>query len=210
MRKRITPALAAALAVLACGPALAEVEPTSIPVTTDAAALQSGTYAMDPSHTEITFWVSHMGVSNYTGRFNKAAGTLQFDAADPTQSTLEVTIDTASIDVNHQKLTPELAGEKHLNASAYPAITFKATKIEKTSPTTGRVTGDFTMLGVTKPVTLDVTFNGKITHPMRNMDVMGFSAKGVLKRTDWGYTALTQVVGADVTFGIETEFHKAQ
>lgn len=219
------PALLASLTALAAaivGPVLAQdgaparlgaaspaVEETGVERTQDVSAAPAGVYRIDPSHTAIIFTVSHMGFSNYAGRFNEVDATLTLDPADPAKSRLEVSIPTASIDVNHAKLSPELAGDRHLNAAAHPAITFTATGIERTSDTTGTVTGDLTLLGVSQPVTLDVTFNGLGVHPLNGKTVLGFSATGTLTRSDFGYTAMAQAIGDTVHFQIETEFQLA-
>lgn len=202
---------AAAAGVLALSlPALAvDVERTDIPVTMDLAEVQSGAYVMDASHTSVTFTISHMGFTNYTGRFNEFTGSLNFDAENPAASTLEVSIPTASIDVNHDELSPKLADAENLNAAAYPAITFTATGIEVTGDNTGKVTGDLSFLGQSQPVTLDVTFNGKGVHPFARRDVLGFTATGSINRSAWGYTNYAQAVGDKIDIVIQTEFQKA-
>lgn len=167
----------------------------------------SGTYAIDPSHTNVLFSLSHMGFSHYYGRFNKVDGSLTFDAKAPEKSKLSVTVDVASIDTNNEKLQGELKSAQWFDAAKFPTATFTSTKIEKLSATKGKVTGDFTLHGVTKPVTLDVTFNGTGINPIANSEELGFSAKGTIKRSEFGITQYVPMVGDDVTLTIETELH---
>ncbi|UXN02863.1 MULTISPECIES: YceI family protein [unclassified Bartonella] len=172
-----------------------------------------GNYSLDPNHTNLLWSVSHFGLSNYIARFDKIEGNLVLDPSDVSKSTLEVTVDPASVDTNHQsepnKFNEELAGEKFFDVAQYKTITFKSTAIEVTGEKTGKVTGDLTFHGVTKPVTLDVTFNTALTpHPMTKKAALGFSAKGVIKRSEFGLSAMVPMVSDDVNLVIETEFHQ--
>ncbi len=199
---RITQSLlAVTLCVLATGPALA--------LNTDPKDVPSGVYELDPDHASLVFRVSHFGYSYYTGRFNTFSAKLTVDNKNPENSKLEVTVDPASIDTNHAKLEGELKGENNLNVGKFPKITFVATKITRTGQTTGTVEGDLTMLGITKPVVMDVTFNGWGEHFMKKTPVLGFGAKGSLKRSLFGYTNYMPMVGDDVTFEIQAEFDKS-
>jgi polyisoprenoid-binding protein YceI len=178
--------------------------------TTDISKTPSGIYQMDAAHASITFKVSHLGFSRYTGRFNMVEGTLGFDSANPEQSSLDVTVYPNSVDTNNAKLEEELRGDKWLNVIKYPRATFHATKIERTGPTTGKVTGDFTMLGVTHTVVLDTTLIGTGEHFMTKKPVLGFSATTTIKRADYGFTNMIPFVGDEVTLQIEAEFDKAE
>lgn len=106
------------------------------------------------------------------------------------------------------KLEEELKAEPYFNTTKFPAMTFVATKIERTGDTTGKITGDFTMLGVTRSVTLDATFIGGGEHPMMKTPTLGFSATGSLKRSAFGLEKLIPMVGDDVTFDVQAEFNK--
>ena len=177
------------------------------PPTTDLSKATSGKYVMDPTHTSITFQVKHLGLSNYTGRFNTVSGDLTFDAKDPTKSILNVKIDPLSVDVNLEKLSKEIATkEDALSGVKFPEITFVSKSITKTSDTTGKITGDLTLLGVTKPVTLDAVFNGSAFNPFSKKPTLGFSATGSLKRSEFGATVWDKAVGDEVKLIIESEF----
>lgn len=176
------------------------------PPTTDLSKAHTGKYVMDASHASVLFNLSHLGYSHYFGRFNKLEGTLQFDNKAPEKSKLEVTINMNSVDTNNEKLQAELVSKSWFDAAQYPKATFVSTKIEKTSDSTGKVTGDLTLHGVTKPVVLDVTFNGAGTRPIMNTDAMGFSATTTIKRSDFNVSNYVPMVGDAVTLTIEAEF----
>lgn len=165
-------------------------------------------YKIDPAHTSVAFIVNHLGFSNLIGRFNKVSGDLSFDAADVAKSKLAVTIDAASIDTNHAKRDEHLRSPDFFNVKEFPQLTFKSVKIEKTGEKTGALTGDFTMLGVTKPVTLAVTFNKAGVSPATKLETAGFSARGVVKRTDFGMKYGAPYIGEDIELLIETEATK--
>lgn len=165
----------------------------------------AASYEFDTAHTQIMFKVNHLGFSNSHGRFMKFDGTLDFDAADVAKSKLDVTIDTASIDMGDQKWDDHLKNADFFDVEKFPSMTFKSTKVEKTGEKTGKVTGDLTILGVTKPVTLDVVMNKMGKHPMSGKEHVGFSATGTLKRSDFGMNYGLPNVGDTVTLMIEAE-----
>ncbi len=185
----------------------------------------AGTYNLDITHTSLLWRVSHFGLSHYTANFTDISGTLEFNPDDPAATRLSVTIDPASVQTNYRG---DYAGthpnspfsswnealaqdERWFNAGAHPQITFVSTNIQPTGPATGSVTGDLTFLGTTRPVTLDVRYNGVQQFQWApDVDVIGFSARGTLNRSDFGMTALAPAIGDEVEIVIETEFRKAQ
>jgi polyisoprenoid-binding protein YceI len=172
--------------------------------------MTSGMYEMDASHASITFKINHLGFSRYTGRFDKMEGTLNFDAATPEKSSLDVTIYPNSINTNNVKLEEELRGDKWFDVIKYPRAIFHATKIERTSSTTGKITGDFTFMGVMHTVTLDAVLIGNGKHPMNGKQVLGFSATSILHRSDYKLSNFLPMIGDDVTLEIEAEFDNVQ
>lgn len=162
-------------------------------------------FKFDTAHTQVMFSVSHMGFSFSHGRFLKFDGSFTFDEEKPETSTVEMTIDTTGIDMGLKAWDDHLKGADFFNVEKFPSMTFKTTKVEKTGEKTGKVTGDLTLLGVTKPVTLDVTYNGSGIHPYSKSYVAGFSGVGTLKRSDFGMTYGLPGVGDDVTLKIEVE-----
>jgi polyisoprenoid-binding protein YceI len=202
MRHSALAVLAASTVMLTAACALAYNAPS-----TSLQGVESGTYVIDDSHTSVNFGISHMGFSNYQGRFDKVSGSLSFDAKEPEKSGLTVTVLADSIDTNNAKLEGELKGAQWFDSAKYPTLTFVSTGIQKLSETTGKVTGNLTMHGVTKPVTLDVTFNGGGANPLANVAELGFSAKGSIKRSEFGISQYIPMVGDDVAISIETEMH---
>lgn len=175
-----------------------------------ASSVPKGTYAIDPQHAQVIFMVRHMGLSTFYGRFGKVTGTLVGDPAAPDQATLEAQIDMNTVDTHVPELDKELK-DSVFDTAKYPTATFKATKITVTGENTGTVTGDFTLKGVTKPVTLNVTFNGGRNSPIPFAPYrIGFDATGTLKRSDFGLTGYIWggFVGDDITIAIEAEFEK--
>lgn len=162
-------------------------------------------YVFDPAHTQIFFSVEHLGFSHSTGRFAKFDGGFTFDQDNPEASSVEVTIDTASIDMGMPEWDAHLKNADFFNVEKFPAMTFKSTKVEKTGEKTGKITGDLTLLGVTKPVTLDVTFNKAGVHPYSKSMIAGFSATGTLKRSEFDMNYGLPGVGDEVALRIEVE-----
>ncbi len=197
---------AAVLAVALAAPVLAA--PVDAP---------SGKYEVDLSHTSVTWRVKHLGLSNYTARFAKIASTVQLDAAKPANSKVEVTIDPMSVRTDFPfpekvDFDKEIGGgEKWLYGSKFPEIKFVSTKIVETGPKTAKITGDLTLRGVTKPVTLEAVLNGTTKpNPMMGSERIGLSAKTTLKRSDWGMDYGVQFVSDEVELAIEAEYKLAK
>ncbi|AQT47675.1 MULTISPECIES: YceI family protein [Bartonella] len=175
----------------------------------------TGAYVSDAAHTNLLWSIKHFGLSNYYGRFDKIEAKLDLDANDVEKSVLHVRIDPKSVDTNYPK-TPnefndEIAGEMFFDADKYKNITFDSTSIELTGEKTGKVTGNLTFHGVTKPVVLDVTLNGTLaSHPMTKKPALGFSAKTVIKRSEFGVNELEGPLSDDVNLTIEAEFKPAE
>ncbi|MFZ0270145.1 YceI family protein [Caulobacter sp.] len=218
-------AAAAALTLAACSPpAQKKAEAPAAPsaAATGAPAdkfvmpdVPAGDYKLDPSHASLSFKVSHLGFSHYTARFADFDAKLRFDPANPSASSVEATIDPRSLTLPSPPagFKDELTGKDWLDAGQYPTITFRSTKVEVTGANTAKVTGDFTLHGVTKPVVLDATFNGGYAgHPMDPQARIGFSAHGVFKRSEFGIGSgvpapgTTMGVSDEVDVSIEAEF----
>lgn len=174
-------------------------------VTADLSAVPSGKYALDSSHGYITFTYSHLGFSNPRVGFNSFDAVLDLDTGNPENSTVEVTIDATSIDSRVAEFNEHLNGADFFNTAEYPTITFKSTKVEATGDNTFDVTGDLTILGTTKPVTLATTINKADNHPLRNVPTVGVSASTKLMRSEWGLGAYVPAVSDEVELSIEVE-----
>jgi polyisoprenoid-binding protein YceI len=160
----------------------------------DLATVPAGSYQLDPSHATLLFRINHMGFSNYTARFKRFTAELEFDPKNLAASKVVATVDATSIETDFPftedlDFNAELQGKDWLNAAEFPEITFQSTQVEVTAPTSLRITGDLNFRGVTRPVTLDATFNGG--YPGMSMDPkarIGFSARGNLNRSEFGMT----------------------
>lgn len=182
------------------------------PPNVDVAAAPEGGYVLDPAHASVNWSLSHSGLSFYTARFDDITGALDFNPNSPTESRLDVRIDPKSVSTGDAEWDETLATDgKYFDGGTYPEIRFVSTTSKTTSKTTGIVTGDLTLRGVTKPVSLDVTYNGagkSFGHPGATL---GFSAIGTIKRSDWGMDYLTNFgIGDEVTLRIEAEFNEKQ
>ena len=171
------------------------------------------TWNLDLSHSEINFAVKHMMISTVRGKFNKFSGTIDFNEADPASSSIDVSIDVASIDTKDEKRDGHLKSGDFFDVEKFPAITFKSTKVEKLSANTAKVTGDLTIRGVSRPVVLDVEYAGQAKSPWGTTSA-GFSASTKVNRKEWGLTwnvALETggvLVGDDISISIEAELVK--
>ena len=191
--------------VTAAAPATAEPKPAS----TDPADAPAGAYVLDRSHASLTAKVSHMGLSFYTMRFDRFDARYDYDPGKPEASQIQVTIDADSLDVGDAAIGKQFA-RQFLGADRFPQATFTSAGVQQTGPGHGLLPGQLTLNGVTRPVTLDVTFNG--TSPAflgLGGHRMGFSATADVKRSDFGLTSWESLVGDDVRLLIEAEFvHK--
>lgn len=163
-------------------------------------------YIIDPNHTNVLFTWNHFGYSNPTGNLGQASGTIVFDQANPSASSVEVTLPLSALDTHVGKLDDHLKAEDFLDATKYPTITFKSTKVEKTGGANAyTVTGDLTVHGVTKPVVLAATLNSAEVHPMKKLPAIGFDATATIKRSDFGVGAYVPKVSDELKIHITTE-----
>lgn len=166
-----------------------------------------GTYNLDPDHTQVVFEIRHMGISTFYGRFGKISGWLNFNQAAPETGALNVQIDMHVIETHVPELDSTLSNSA-FQADKFPTASFVSTKIAKTGANTGVVTGNLTIAGVTKPVSLNVTFNGGqgSGEPMQPYR-LGFDATATIKRSDFELTHMfwSGFVGDDVQLLIEAE-----
>jgi len=167
-------------------------------------------WQIDNSHSVIGFSVRHMMLSKTRGEFQKFSGTINLNEQDPTATTVEVSIDAASINTRDAQRDGHLQRPDFLNADAYPTINFKSTSIKLLDKTNALLTGDLTIRDITHPVTLDVEYTGQSKSPWGTRNV-GFSAITKISRKDWGLTwnvALETggvLVGDDIAVNIELE-----
>jgi len=201
---RFVPSLALAAALLA--PVSFSNAQMSVQVNHDPATVQEGTYDIEPVHTRVLFSVSHMGFTTWYGEFTKVSGTLDLKPKAVGESSLEIHIPTGSITTPSEKLNGELVGADWLDAAQFHEIVFKSDKIAKIGKDAADVTGDLTLHGVTKKVTLKVKFNGAGVNPGDKKYTVGFEVSGKIKRSDFGVKTYVPLIGDDVDIIISAGF----
>jgi len=218
--KHILVISAAALAAACNQPAATEpaAAPAVEPVPTTA-PVPSGVYNLDPNHASLSWSVKHLGLSNYTAGFDTFGAQITVDQANPGASTLSLTIDPASVRTTYSgdfkathKDSPfatweEQIGKGFLGADKTPEVTFVSNGFSLTGAETGTLTGDLTLNGVTKPVTLDVSLTGQGEHFFAKVPAFGIRAEGVIKRSDFGVAeALNAALSDEVAIRFDGEF----
>ncbi|GGZ77715.1 YceI family protein [Streptomyces echinoruber] len=173
---------------------------------TDLGAL-TGTYEIDPAHSTIGFTVRHAMVTNVKGSFKDFSGTLHLDGTDPSRSTASLDVTMDSIDTGNTDRDGHLRSADFFKTDEFPTMTFRSTKAEALGEDAYRITGDLSILGTTRPITIDVEFNGAARDPFGNERV-GFEGKAEIKRSDWGLTwnAALETGGVLVSDKIKLDF----
>lgn len=177
-------------------------------VTSAVALAAPENYKIDPTHTLPSWEVSHLGFTTQRGRFNSTSGTIALDRAAKSL-TVDVTIDANSLSTGIDKLDQHLRAEDFFDTAKYPTITFKSTGAKFSGDRPAAVTGNLTMHGVTKPVTLTVTHFSCGPHPfMKNLEVCGANTTTTLKRSDFDIKYGLPAVGDEIKLLIPVEGHK--
>jgi len=177
-------------------------------------ASRAATYTIDPVHSSVAFQVKHMTISKVKGVFAEVSGTFDFTPGEPANWQALATIPTASIDTGNTKRDEHLRSDEFFDVAKYPTMTFRSTSVQLDDEGLGTLSGELTMHGVTKTVTLDLEYNGTVMDPWGN-ERAGFSASGRLQRKAWGlsYNAVLEAgglaVGETVRFSLEIEGIKA-
>jgi polyisoprenoid-binding protein YceI len=167
----------------------------------------SGDYEFDTAHTRIGFVARHAMVTSVRGAFTDLGGTVHVDAADPSRSSAKVVLKAAGIDTGNEQRDGHLRSGDFFDVDSYPEITFVSTGIERVTDDEFRVTGDLTVKDITRPVTVDLTFNGSARDPFGNLRA-GFEGTATVHRKDWGLTwnAALETGGFLVSDKIKLEF----
>ena len=169
----------------------------------------AGTYAFDPAHSQAVFSYDHLGFSTSHGFVNGIEGTITLDPADPSKSSVEASFPLSSLRTIAADLDKHVMGADFFNVTGdAPLVTFKSTSVEATDDDEARVTGDLTMNGITKPVVLEVEFNGAGANPMTQAPTVGFSIETELKRSDFNLGAMAPAVDDELEIDIEVEASK--
>lgn len=178
---------------------------SALALTTVASAALPSQWQLDDSHTRVGFSVNHLGFSTTMGHFNDVKGVVNYDVKAPSKTNMSFTIATDSIDTNWDARDEHLKKAEFFNVAKYPTMTFKSTSVKFINPQQAKVTGDFTMLGHTKPLTLDVTLNKIANSPLTKEPVIGFRATGNIDRAAYGMTAFADGITTNVPIQIDGE-----
>jgi len=170
--------------------------------------LRPGQYQLDKMHSYILFRIDHFGLSKIIGRFNSMDASLDFDPKNIQALNLNGLIDANSIDINNDDLESTLQEPDWFNSAQHPQIVFKSTAITRNENGIISINGNLTLRGVTKPVTLDTTFNGGADILITRKYTIGFSATASIKRSDFGMDAFAAFVGDEIDIELHGEFQR--
>jgi polyisoprenoid-binding protein YceI len=184
-------------------------------MSTTAATPTLTTWSIDPAHSHVEFAVKHLMISTVKGRFGTVSGTVTTDESDPARARASIEIDADSIDTREAKRDAHLKSADFFEVETFPKITFRSTRVSDVDGDQFKLTGDLTIHGVTRAVTLDVTSEGRGKDPWGG-ERAGFSATGRIKRSDFGLTwnqaleAGGLLVGDDIKIALDVELLKQQ
>ena len=170
-----------------------------------ATAAYTADYTIDPAHSHIVFMIDHLGFAKIVGLFSDFSGTLSFDPNNVPAGKLNVTIKTESLQTQFAPRDKDLKGADWFNTTEFPEITYVGSQFAKKDDHTGTITGKLTLHGVAKPVTLDVVVNKVGQNPLDKINSAGFSARGTVKRSDFGMKTFLGAIGDEVDLIIEIE-----
>ena len=170
-------------------------------------ASANSTYVIDTAgvHYYAGFQISHLGFSTMHGRFDTLSGTIKYDDAEPTNSQVSITIKASSINTNMAKRDAHLKSPDFFNVEEFSDITFVSTKLIKTGEKKAKMTGNLTMMGVTRSITLDTTLINIGANPFSKAPTAAWSARGTIKRSDFGSKYGAPAIGNEVTLIIDIE-----
>lgn len=204
------PTAALALLIIAA-PAVAQAPmqmPKAPPGSPDTAKIVAGTYAIEPSHTQVVFALDHLGFSVFRGFLSGASGTLSLDPARPTDAKLSVTVPVSSIFTTSQKLNEELVGPDWFDAEHFPTATFVSTKVTPGPNNVALVDGNLTIHGQTRPVTLQAHFHGAGKSMMGKGAAIGFDGRLALSRSAFGLGKGVPLVSDHIELTIAAAFEQ--
>ena len=174
----------------------------------DVSKVSGGNYTVDNHHAQVQWQVSHLNFNDYFGLFGQIMGTLNLDKANPAASSVKITIPVSDLATSRGDLTKHMLSPDFLDVAKFPTATFESTSVAVTGQTAA-ITGNLTLLGVTKPVTLKTTLSGAGSNMMNKKETIGFHAQTTIKRSDWGMTKYVPGIGYSVKLKISIAFEKA-
>lgn len=165
-------------------------------------------YKIDKAHTQILYEVDHLGFARSHGRFADYDGKLLIDKENPNRSSIEITVNTESLDSFWPDRTKELLKLDFFNVAEFPQMSFKSTAVEQVGEDRLKVTGNLTILAKTNPVSFDVTVNSTAANPMNGAPMVGLRATTRIKRSEFGMSAFVPAIGDEVDITIDLEAQK--
>lgn len=197
-----------ALPLLAAVPLLAQM-PKEPPGKPDASLVTGGSYTLEGSHTQVLFSYAHLGLTNNMGLLSGGTGTLKLDPKAPNAASISVEVPISTIHTTIAKLDEEFQSPKFFDVAKFPTAKFVSTSVKVTG-TSAEITGNLTIKGITKPVTLKASFAaaGTVNFGVKK-EAVSFDATGIIKRSDFGLGAAVPIVGDDVTLKIVAAFEKS-
>ena len=195
--------------ILACSALLLSCERLASPnFKTELVEARPGQYTLDKDHGALLFKLDHYGYSTYIGSFNDMNASLDWDPENIENSSLEVVINTASIDVNNPEFEEELRGSNWFDVENYPQATFRTTSFLESNGNTFMFEGDLTLMGTTAPVTLSANFKRSGFVLLTRSNTIGFSASAIFQRSVFGLGRFRPMVGDDIELEISVEFQE--
>jgi polyisoprenoid-binding protein YceI len=170
--------------------------------------LRSGDYSLDPEHVYVHFNIEHLGLSTIVGRFNTVDASLNFDPASIESLQLDGIIDVASIDMNNESLENRLRGSDWLNTQIFPEARFQTSSVTGSQDNDFTINGEFTLHGITQPMSLNATFKGGADNLLTGKYTLGFTANGSFLRSEFGVDGFAALVADEVFIEIHAEFQK--
>ena len=189
-------------------PLLAQNLPTEAPGKPDPKRITAGTYTVESTHTQIQWTVNHFGFNDYFGIFGSPTGTMTLDPAKPSEAKLSIDIPVSELATSSAKLNEHMKGKDFFDVTNHPSAKFVSTKVTVTGAE-AVIIGNLTMLGITKPVTLNAKFTGAGANPFNKKPTVGFQASTTINRSDWGMKYGIPLVTDTVRLRISVAFEKA-
>lgn len=179
---------------------------------TEITEVKAGAYVIDPDHASLLWKINHLGFSTFIGRFNDIDASLDFDPENVGNSSLEVVINTASLDINNDVFAEELRGDNWFDTETFPQAVYRSTSLlESNDDNTFVFGGELTLLGVTAPVNINVAFHGGGRNFLTRKNTLGFSADATFMRSEFGLDRFTSFgVGDEIELEIHIEFQVAE
>lgn len=167
------------------------------------------TFVIDMPHSFSNFEVGHLGITRIRGRFNKTAGKITLDRAEK-KGSIEAEIDVASVDTGYTRRDQLLQNENYFNVAQYPTMTFRSSNLRFNGDALAGAEGELTMLGITRPVTLEITSFKCITHPVNKREICGAVATAAIQRSEFGMTKASKSISEEVRIYLNIEAIKSQ